>query len=58
MVLWEKRIRIGDKLTGKILPAVLQQLKARTRGLGHLSVQRLATSLHKLRTAQTHITGM
>ena len=38
MVLWEKRRRIGDKLTGKILPAVLQQLKARTRGLGHLSV--------------------
>jgi hypothetical protein len=38
MVLWEKRRRIGEKLNGKILPAVLQQLKARTRGLGHLPV--------------------
>lgn len=40
MVLWDKRRRIGQMLSGKILPAVTQQLKARTRGLGHLSVIR------------------
>ncbi|WVZ96919.1 hypothetical protein U9M48_042499, partial [Paspalum notatum var. saurae] len=32
------RRRIGAKLHGKILPAVLHQLEARTRGLGHLTV--------------------
>lgn len=38
MVLWNKRRRIAEKMTGNILPAVTQKLKARTRGLGHLSV--------------------
>lgn len=38
MVLWAKRRKISEKLNGKILPAVIQQLKARTRGLGHLHV--------------------
>ena len=38
MVLWCKRRKILERLMGKILPAVIQQLKARTRGLGHLSV--------------------
>jgi len=38
MVLWCKRRKISERLMGKILPAVIQQLKARTRGLGHLSV--------------------
>jgi hypothetical protein len=57
-VLWEKRRRIGDKLNGKILHAVLQQLKARTRGLGHLSVTKAVFSLHRLRTAQTLTTDM
>ncbi|CAO2190691.1 unnamed protein product [Urochloa humidicola] len=38
MTLWEKRRKIGERLEGKILPAVLRQLKARTRGLGHLTV--------------------
>ncbi|XP_062201788.1 uncharacterized protein LOC133904333 [Phragmites australis] len=38
MILWEKRRRIGERLHGKILPAILHQLKARTRGLGHLTV--------------------
>jgi hypothetical protein len=38
MVLWAKRRKISERLTGKILPAVIQQLKARTRGLGHLTV--------------------
>jgi hypothetical protein len=36
MILWNKRRRIAEKLDGKILPAVLQQLKMKTRGLGHL----------------------
>ena len=38
MVLWNKRRRIVEKVSRKILPAVTQQLKARTTGLGHLSV--------------------
>ena len=38
MVLWAKRRRISERLHGKILPAVIHQLKARTRGLGHLTV--------------------
>jgi zinc finger SWIM domain-containing protein 3 len=38
MVLWNKRRSIGERLTGKILPAIIQQLKAKTRGLGYLSV--------------------
>ena len=38
MVLWAKRRKISERLMGKILPAVIQQLKARTRCLGHLSV--------------------
>ena len=37
MVLWAKR-RISERLHGKILPAVIHQLKARTRGLGHLTI--------------------
>jgi hypothetical protein len=51
MVLWEKRRRIGEKLNGKILHVVLQQLEVRTRCLGHLSVTKVF-SLHKLRIAQ------
>ncbi|CAA0806649.1 Unknown protein [Striga hermonthica] len=38
MVLWAKRRKISQALSGKILPAVVQQLNARTRGLGHLTV--------------------
>uniref|UniRef100_A0A0A9ET60 Uncharacterized protein n=1 Tax=Arundo donax TaxID=35708 RepID=A0A0A9ET60_ARUDO len=38
MVLFYNRRRIGERLTENILPAVLHILKARTRGLGHLSV--------------------
>ncbi|CAN6244322.1 unnamed protein product, partial [Urochloa humidicola] len=38
MVLWEKRRMIGERLTGKILPAIIQQLKVKTRGLGYLTV--------------------
>ena len=37
MVLWGKR-RILERLHGKILPTVIHQLKARTRGLRHLTV--------------------
>ncbi|WVZ73610.1 hypothetical protein U9M48_021896 [Paspalum notatum var. saurae] len=39
MVLWCKRRKIAERLpTGKILPAVLVQLRANTRGLSHLKV--------------------
>jgi len=38
MVLWRKRRQIGQKLNGRILPAVIRTLKMRTRGLGHLTV--------------------
>ncbi len=38
MVLWNKRRRIAERMTGKILPAVNKQLVAMTRGLGYLSV--------------------
>jgi hypothetical protein len=38
MELFFKRRRIGEKLEGKILPSIINILKARTRGLGHLSL--------------------
>jgi hypothetical protein len=38
MELFYRRRQIADKFTGKILPAVLNVLRARTRGLGHLSL--------------------
>jgi hypothetical protein len=38
MELFHRRRRIAQKLEGRILPSVLALLKARTRGLGHLSV--------------------
>ncbi|CAA0829597.1 Unknown protein [Striga hermonthica] len=38
MVLWHKRRKIGQRLQGKILPAVIHILKAQTRGLSHLNV--------------------
>jgi hypothetical protein len=38
MVLWEKRRRISERLSGVILPAIIQQLNAKSRGLGHLKV--------------------
>lgn len=44
MVLWDKRRRIGERLHGRILPAVMHQLRARTRGLAHLRV--VKASLH------------
>jgi hypothetical protein len=40
MELFFRRKRIRDKLGGKILPIVINLLKARTRGLGHLSIQK------------------
>lgn len=42
LILWDKRI--GERLHGRILPAVMHQLKGRTKGLGHLNV--VAASLH------------
>jgi hypothetical protein len=38
MELFHRRRMIGQKLEGRILPSVLALLKARTRGLGHLSI--------------------
>ncbi|WVZ64440.1 hypothetical protein U9M48_013950 [Paspalum notatum var. saurae] len=39
MVLWSKRRRIAERLPlGRILPAVMIQLRTNTRGLGHLKV--------------------
>ena len=39
MVLWSKRRRLADRLpSGRILPAVMVQLRANTRGLSHLKV--------------------
>jgi hypothetical protein len=38
MVLWRNRRHIGQKLNGRILPAIVRQLKMRTRGLGHLTI--------------------
>jgi hypothetical protein len=38
MVTWEKRRRISERLSGVILPAIIQQLNAKSRGLGHLKV--------------------
>jgi hypothetical protein len=38
MVLWEKRRRISERLDGVILPAIVQQLNSKSRGLGHLRV--------------------
>ena len=39
MVLWNKRKNIAYRLPkGRILPAIMHQLKANTRGLGHLKI--------------------
>jgi transposase-like protein len=38
MELFFRRRRIGEKLEGKILPSIINILRARTRGLGHLSL--------------------
>jgi hypothetical protein len=38
MVLFFKRRKIAERLYGRTLPAILQILNARTRGLGNLSV--------------------
>ena len=39
MELFDKRRKIGDRLQGTILPAVIHQLNGNTRGLGHLKVR-------------------
>ncbi|XP_034580832.1 uncharacterized protein [Setaria viridis] len=38
MELWEKRRKIADKLSGNILPVIISELKAKTKGLGHMRV--------------------
>ena len=55
MVLWNKRRLISEKLEGNILPAILTILKARTRGLGNLTVVKagcFAAEVHD--TTSTH----
>jgi hypothetical protein len=55
MVPWVKRRKILERLSGKILPAVIQQLKARTRGLGHLTVVDGGSATAKIwDTSHTH----
>jgi hypothetical protein len=55
MVPWVKRSKILERLSGKILPAVIQQLKARTRGLGHLTVVDGGSATAKIwDTSHTH----
>jgi hypothetical protein len=39
MVLFKKRRAIGARLQGKILPAIIQELNVRSRGLGHLKTR-------------------
>lgn len=36
MVLFNKRTAMGARLQGKILPAIIQELNVRSRGLSHL----------------------
>ena len=55
MILWNKRRLISEKLEGNILPAILTILKARTRGLGNLTVVKagcFAAEVHD--TISTH----
>ena len=55
MTLFHKRRAISERLHGRILPAVLRQLRARTRGLGHLTVVKagpFAAEIHD--TTSTH----
>ena len=55
MTLWNKRRAISEKLHGRILPAVLQQLKARTTGLENLTIVKacpFAAEVHD--TTSTH----
>uniref|UniRef100_A0A0A9GRG2 SWIM-type domain-containing protein n=1 Tax=Arundo donax TaxID=35708 RepID=A0A0A9GRG2_ARUDO len=40
MDLWDKRRRIGSKLSGVILPTIIKQLKAKTRGLRQMKVSK------------------
>jgi hypothetical protein len=39
MVLFQKRRAMGARLQGKILPAIIQELNVRSRGLGHLKTR-------------------
>ena len=55
MVLWNKRRLISERLEGNILPAILTILKARTRGLGNLTIVKaccFAAEVHD--TTSTH----
>uniref|UniRef100_A0A0A8Z6S2 SWIM-type domain-containing protein n=1 Tax=Arundo donax TaxID=35708 RepID=A0A0A8Z6S2_ARUDO len=40
MDLWDKRRRIGNKFSGNILPTIIKQFKARTRGLGQMKISK------------------
>jgi hypothetical protein len=51
MVLWNKRRIIAYRLPeGKILPAIMVQLRANTRGLGHLILYHVLTGVQRCGT--------
>jgi hypothetical protein len=55
MVLWKKRRLISKRLEGRILPAVLTILKARTRGLENLTVVKASCFVAEVHdTTSTH----
>lgn len=61
LILFEKRRRISRALTGVILPAVIHQLNAASKGLGHLSVtkgdyeQAEVTEVYKDEEVRRHV---
>jgi hypothetical protein len=55
MIPREKIRKIGERLQGKILPAVLHQMNARTRWLGHLNVVKADNMMQKCTAAATII---
>jgi hypothetical protein len=56
MELFHRRRRIGHKLQGIILPSVLAILKARTRGLGHLSIVKCDNYMAEVRDSTNCMT--
>lgn len=45
MRLMDKRRKIGGLLQGKMLPAIIQQINNRSRGLGHLKMGRSSKTM-------------
>jgi hypothetical protein len=56
--LWNKRSTIGHMLLEeRILPAIMVQLKANTRGLGHLKLYHLLIGVQRFGTTTTKLKG-